>query len=71
MTEIQPTEKYKHWDVYDQMPHGWKLFLEGGGSPLPGTVWIYNGKNILNGRKQALLRVDIGKAEEQFLANFI
>lgn len=65
MTEIQPTEKYKYWDVYDQIPHGWKLFPEGWGSPLSGTVWIYNGKNILNGRKQALLRVDIGKAEER------
>ena len=64
ITEVKPVDKYRDWDIYDQMPDGWQLFPYVG-SPLFETVFISNGKSILNGRKQALLRIDVRKPEHQ------
>lgn len=49
-------EKYKDWDILDEMPNGWKIDNTAG-SPAPNTVFITNGKSLFNGQKRALLRV--------------
>jgi len=49
--------KYKHWEVFETMPEGWKIDKTCG-SPLTGAVFITNGKSILNGGKRALLKID-------------
>ena len=49
-------EKYKGWDILDVMPDGW-VIDKTAGSPLTNTVFITNGKSVLNGQKRALLRV--------------
>lgn len=48
-------EKHK-WEIFDEMPHGWKIDKTAG-SPQTATVFITNGKSVLNGQKRALLRV--------------
>jgi len=63
-TGIKPVDKYRDLDIYDQMPDSWQLFPYVG-SPLFGTVFISNGKSILNGRKLALLRIDVRQPERQ------
>lgn len=47
-------EKYKDWDIYDEIPENWKIDKTVG-SPLAYTVFITNGKSVLNGQKRALL----------------
>jgi len=49
-------DKYKYWDVYDELPSGWRLekFC---GSPLHKAVFINNGVAPINGGKHALLRL--------------
>ena len=49
-------EKYKYWDVLNEIPEGWKIDKTVG-SPLWGCVFITNGKSMVNGQKRALLRV--------------
>lgn len=49
-------EKYKHWDVYEKIPEGWKIDKTAG-SPLHGYEFINNGKSIINGGKRSLVRV--------------
>lgn len=63
-TGMKPVDKYRDWDIYEQMPDGWQLFPYAG-SPLFGTVFISNGKSFLNGRKLALLRIDVRQPERQ------
>jgi hypothetical protein len=58
--------KYKHWDIVDELPQGWKVDKTAG-SPAPNTVFITDGKSVLNGQKRALLKIDaiIEKPKQQ------
>ena len=55
-------KKYKHWDVYEVLPLGWKVDLTCG-SPLFGYDFCTDGKSILNGGKRALVK-SIRKGDE-------
>ena len=50
-------QKYKHWDILDELPDGW-VIDKTAGSPAPNTVFITNGKSVLKGQKRALLKVE-------------
>jgi len=50
-------EKYKYWEILEEMPDGWQIDKTAG-SPCPNTVFITNGKSVLNGQKRALLKVE-------------
>ena len=57
--------KYKHWDLIETLPSGWKID-KSAGSPLFGYVFATNGKSILNGGERALLLVtDVKKTAEK------
>ncbi len=47
--------KFLDWEILDELPEGWRI--DKTGSPLPCTVFITDGKSVLNGGKRALLRV--------------
>lgn len=49
-------EKYKDWEIFDKLPDGFKIDNTAG-SPLAHTVFITNGKSVLNGQIRALLRI--------------
>ena len=49
-------EKYKDWDILEQLPDNW-IIDKTVGSPIPYTVFITNGKSVINGQKRALLKV--------------
>jgi hypothetical protein len=49
-------EKYKDWYILDELPDNW-IIDKTVGSPLPYTVFITNGKSVINGQKRALLKV--------------
>lgn len=49
-------EEDTHWDILEELPLGW-LIDKAAGSPIRNTVFITNGKSVLNGQKRALLRV--------------
>ena len=49
-------EKYKDWDILEQLPDNW-IIDKTVGSPIPYTVFITNGKSVVNGQKRALLKV--------------
>ena len=49
-------EKYKDWVIYDELPDNW-IIDKTVGSPLNYTVFITNGKSVINGQKRALLKV--------------
>lgn len=49
--------KYKYWDILEQLPDGW-IIDNTAGSPVSNTVFITNGKSLLNGQKRALLRLE-------------
>jgi hypothetical protein len=49
-------DKYKDWDIFNEMPDGWVLDKTAG-SPAPNAVFITNGKSVLNGQKRALLTI--------------
>ena len=51
------TSKYRDWDILEYLPEGW-VIDKTAGSPAPNTVFITNGKSVLNGQKRALLRVE-------------
>ena len=51
------TSKYRDWDILEDLPEGW-LIDKTAGSPAPNTVFITNGKSVLNGQKRALLKVE-------------
>ena len=48
--------KYNNWDLFEEMPIGWKVDKTIG-SPLYGYICINNGKSLLNGGKKALLKI--------------
>lgn len=50
------TSKYRDWDILEVLPEGW-VIDKYAGSPAPNTVFITNGKSVLNGQKRALLKV--------------
>lgn len=50
------TSKYRDWDILEDLPEGW-VIDNTAGSPAPNTVFITNGKSVLNGQKRALLKV--------------
>lgn len=56
-------EKYKGWYVLDELPDGW-VIDKTAGSPLPCSVFITNGKSVLNGQKRAILRVKSNYTEK-------
>ena len=49
-------EKYRDWNILESLPDGW-VIDNTVGSPAPNTVFITNGKSVLNGQKRALLKV--------------
>jgi hypothetical protein len=49
-------ESYKDWIILDELPDNW-IIDKTVGSPLPYTVFITNGKSVINGQKRALLKV--------------
>jgi hypothetical protein len=49
-------EKYKDWYILEQLPDNW-IIDKTVGSPIPYTVFITNGKSVINGQKRALLKV--------------
>lgn len=49
--------KYKYWEILDELPQGW-VIDKTAGSPAPNTVFITNGKSVLNGQKRALLKLE-------------
>ena len=51
------TSKYRDWDILEYLPEGW-VIDKTAGSPAPNTVFITNGKRVLNGQKRALLKVE-------------
>lgn len=53
-------EKYRDWNIFEELPQDW-IIDKTAGSPAPNTVFITNGKSVLNGQKRALLKV---KCEE-------
>lgn len=48
------TEKYD-WPILDEIPEGWRIDKTVG-SPVPGCVFITDGKSVIYGQKRALLR---------------
>lgn len=48
--------KYRDWDILEELPQDW-VIDKTAGSPAPNTVFITNGKSVLNGQKRALLKV--------------
>lgn len=48
--------KYKDWQLFETIPDGW-IIDKTAGSPMPYTVFITNGKSVLNGQKRALLKI--------------
>jgi hypothetical protein len=51
------TEKYKDWDILNELPEGW-IIDKTVGSPCANTLFITNGKSVLNGQKRALLKIN-------------
>ena len=50
-------QRYRYWDVLDEMPDGW-VIDKTAGSPLASSVFITNGKSPISGQqKRAILRV--------------
>lgn len=68
------TSKYRHWDILEDLPEGW-VIDKYAGSPAPNTVFITNGKSVLNGQKRALLRVeakrDINISKNEIVKNHL
>ena len=64
--------KYRWWDIVDELPEGW-VIGKTAGSPAPNTVFITNGKSVLNGQKRALLKVeakrDINTPKKEIVKN--
>jgi len=50
------TQYYKHWEVVESMPKGFKEDKKTG-SPLFGHIFITNGKSVLNGQVRKLLKI--------------
>lgn len=63
------TSKYRDWDILEDLPEGW-VIDKYAGSPAPNTVFITNGKSVLNGQKRALLKVQ-AKQDINILKNEI
>lgn len=61
-------QKYRYWDILEKLPDGW-VIDKTAGSPATNTVFITNGKSVLNGQKRALLKVqakqDINKSKNE------
>ena len=55
--KIKSMEKYRDWNILEELPQGWSIDKTAG-SPAPNTVFITNGKSVLNGQKRALLKVN-------------
>lgn len=66
--------KYRDWDILEDLPEGW-VIDKYAGSPAPNTVFITNGKSVLNGQKRALLRVeakrDINISKKEMVKNHL
>ena len=57
--------KYRDWDILETLPEGW-VIDKTAGSPAPRTVFITNGKSVLNGQKRALLKVSKNIVNKDF-----
>lgn len=55
-TELKVVSRYKYWDVVEEIPQGW-VVCKYAGSPMPSSVFITNGKSLLNGQKRAILKI--------------
>lgn len=55
--------KYKDWDLFENLPEGWKIDKTCG-SPLTGYEFCITG-SILKGGKRALVRTDKSKLKSQ------
>ena len=53
-------ERYRYWDILDELPEGWSVDKTAG-APAPNTVFITNGKSVLNGQERALLKINTKK----------
>jgi hypothetical protein len=51
-------DRYRYWDIYDDLPDGWKIDKTCG-SPMARAVFITDGVPPLYGCKRALLRLKI------------
>ena len=60
---MENTNKYRWWDILDDLPEGWVIDTTAG-SPAPNTVFITNGKSPLKGQKRALLKVQAKRDTE-------
>ncbi len=50
-------QRYRYWDVLDEMPEGW-VIDKTAGSPLARSVFITNDKSPISGQqKRAILRI--------------
>jgi len=56
-------EKYKDWEILEELPKGWQIDKTAG-SPYPSSVFVTNGKSVLNGQKRAILKVKINCSEK-------
>lgn len=60
-------KKYKHWDLFEVLPKGWKIDIHCG-SPLHGYDFCNNGISVINGGKRALVKsIRKGEARMQFV----
>ena len=48
---------YKHLELYEVLPHGWKIDKHCG-SPLFGYDFCTDGKSVINGGKRALVKTE-------------
>ena len=55
-TELKVVSRYKYWDVVEEIPQGW-VVCKYAGSPMPSSVFITNGKSLLNGQERAILKI--------------
>lgn len=47
--------KFRDWELYDELPQGWKIDHTAG-SPLTGYLFANDGKSVLRGGRRALVR---------------
>jgi len=51
-------DRYRYWDIYDELPDGWKIDKTCG-SPMARSVFITDGVPPLYGCKRAILRIKL------------
>jgi len=60
-------KKYKHWDLLNELPEGWKI-TKNAGSPLHGYNFCHSPHSMFSGeQKTALVKIDTSVEKNQFL----